>query len=116
MAYTQNINIALGTSKTGLTLVAQLTTSAGVDTGDPITTGFSEIGAGNYLWTYALFTDDFRGGVKFYESGVPATTLAFTRLNPQEIENPDIKTSEVKSLVINNTIMSVDALKDALLS
>ena len=116
MAYTQNINIALGTSKTGLTLVAQLVTSAGADSGSVITTGFSEIGAGNYLWTYDSFTDDFRGGVKFYESGVPATILAFTRVNPQESENPDIKTSEVQSLITNNTIMSVDALKDALLS
>ena len=116
MPYTQNINLALGTSKTGLTLVAQLTTSAGVNTGDPITTGFSEIGAGNYLWTYTLFADAFRGGVKFYESGVPATTLAFVSINPQETENPDIKTSTIQTLVINNKIMSVDALKDALLS
>jgi len=116
MSYTQNVNIGLGTSKTGLTLVAQLVTSAGVNSGSAITGGFSEIGAGNYLWTYALFTDDFRGGVKFYESGVPGTVLAFTRINPEEIENTDIKTSEVKSLVVNNTITSVDALKDMLLS
>jgi hypothetical protein len=116
MSYTQNIDIGLGTSKTGLTLVAQLVTSAGADSGSAITTGFSEIGAGNYLWTYAAFADDFRGGVKFYESGVPGTVLAFTRINPEESENPDIKTSEVQTSINNSTIMSVDALKDALLS
>mgnify|MGYP003973156793 CR=1 FL=1 len=116
MAYTQNMNLALGSSKTGLTLVAQLVTSAGADTGSTITTGFSEIGGGNYLWNYDSFSDDFRGGVKFYESGVPGTILAFTGVNPQESENPDIKTSEVQASITNNTIMSVDALKDALLS
>jgi len=116
MAYTQNINLALGTSKTGLTLVAQLVTSAGVNSGTAITLGFSEIGAGNYLWTYDSFADDFRGGVKFYESGVSGTILAFVGINPEESENPDIKTSEVQASITNNTIMSVDALKDALLS
>jgi len=113
--YTQNVNIGLGTSKTGLTLVAQLVTSAGVNTGSSITSGFSEIGAGNYLWTYDNFEDDFRGGVKFYESGVPGTILAFTRINPQESENPDVKTSSIQTTIENNTITSVDSLKNILL-
>ena len=106
MSYTQNINLALGTSKTGLTLVAQLVTSAGVNSGTAITLGFSEIGAWNYLWTYDSFADDFRGGVKFYESGVSGTILAFVGINPDEVQ----------ASITNNTIMSVDALKDALLS
>ena len=114
--YTQNVNIGLGTSMIGLTLVAQLVTSAGVDTGNPITTGFSEIGAGNYLWTYSRFSDEFRGGVKFYESGASTTILAFTRINPQESENPDIKTSDVQTTIANSTVTSVDALKNMLLS
>jgi len=104
MAYTLNIDLALGSSKTGLTLLAQLVTSAGVDYGIPISTGFTEIGAGAYLWTYSLFPNDFRGGAKFYESGVPGTTLAFISINPEEVENPDIRTSELR-------VQSVDALK-----
>jgi len=109
MAYTLNIDLALGSSQTGLTLLAQLVTSAGANQGNPVSTGFSEIGEGTYLWTYSLFPNDFRGGVKFYESGVPATTLAFISINPEEIENPDIKTSALR-------VQSIDALKSLLKS
>ena len=53
MAYTLTIPIALGTSKTGLTLKAQLVDTAGADVGSAITTGFVEIG-GSYPFTPAL--------------------------------------------------------------
>lgn len=80
MAYDLEFSIALGASKTGLTLVAQLVDGAGADVGIPITTGFVEIGNGYYLWVGAI-PDDHTGGVKFYESGVPGTILTFSSIN-----------------------------------
>jgi len=93
MAYTLDFSLALGGSKTSLTLNAQLVDTSGTNSGAAISTGFAEIGNGYYLWHYAAFADAFRGGVKFYESGVPGTILAFAAINPEEAENTDVKTS-----------------------
>ena len=93
MAYTLTTSVSLGRDKTGLTLNAQLVDVDGVNSGAAITTGFSEIGQGFYLWKHTTFADGFRGGVKIYEQGVAGTILAFIAINPQEVENPDIKTS-----------------------
>jgi hypothetical protein len=93
MAYTLDIGLALGTSKTGLTLQAQLVDTTGVSVGSAVTTGFTEIGGGAYLWHHVAFPDSHRGGVKFSTTGAPATILAFAALNPEEAENVDAKTS-----------------------
>lgn len=85
MAYTLDINIALGSSQTGLTLSAQLVDTAGANVGSAITTGFTEIGVGNYLWHYTGFPDAHRGGVKFSTTG--GTLKAFVAINPEEAEN-----------------------------
>lgn len=90
MAYTLTIGLALGSSQTGLTLSAQLVDTAGANVGSAVTTGFVELGAGNYTWTYASFPDDFRGAVKLSSSG---TLKAIAAINPQEAEYTDAKTS-----------------------
>jgi hypothetical protein len=97
MAYTLTISIALGSSKTGLTLNAQLINTAGGNVGGAVATGFVEVGAGNYQWTYASFPDGHRGGVKFYDNADPTTILAFAAINPEEGEYTDQKSSTIES-------------------
>ena len=86
MAYTLSITLALGAGQTGLTLSAQLVDTAGANVGSAVTSGFVEIGGGNYLWTYAAFPDAFRGGVKFSAASV---LKAFAGINPEEAERGD---------------------------
>jgi len=89
MAYTLDFGLALGGSKTGLTMAAQLVDTTGTNTGSELTTGFAEIGQGYYQWHYTAFADGFRGGVKFYEDGITGTILAFAAINPEEGEYVD---------------------------
>ena len=84
MAYTATFAIALTAGDTGLTLKAQLVTTAGVNYGSEILTGFTEIGAGNYIWHYTAFPDNFRGGVKIISGA--ATFQAFAAINPEDVE------------------------------
>lgn len=94
MPYTLDISLALGTSNAGLTdLRAQLVDTAGANVGSAVSTGFSDMGQGNYLWHYASFPDGHRGGVKFYSNAAPSVTLAFAAINPEEAENLDTKVS-----------------------
>ena len=107
MAYTLDFSLALGSSKTGLTMAAQLVDTTGTNTGSEITSGFAEIGQGFYQWHYAAFADSFRGGVKFYEDGQTGTILGFAAINPEEAENADAKTST------RSTLAQSDILDDA---
>lgn len=94
MAYTADFSLALGPAMTGIAdLRAQLVDTTGADTGSAVSTGFVEIGTGFYLWHYTAFPDGHRGGVKFYQAATPATILAFAAINPEELENTDVKTS-----------------------
>lgn len=95
MSYTLNFSLSLGPGKTGLTdLRAQLVDSSGANSGSAITTGFVEIGSqGFYLWNYASFADNFRGGVKFYSAAASSTILGFAAINPEEAEYTDAKVS-----------------------
>lgn len=79
--YTKNYALNLGAGQTGLTLEAQFVNSSGVNVGAAVTTGFTEIGGGFYLWTYASFDDTFRGGIKFQVAGGGALKT-FVALNP----------------------------------
>ncbi len=79
---TLSFSLALGSAQTGLTLNAQLVDTAGADVGSALTSSFVEIGDGFYLWTYDSFPDGHRGGVEFYEQGVPGTILGFISINP----------------------------------
>jgi hypothetical protein len=89
MAYASCTSIALGASQTGLTLKAQLVDADGVNVGSEITTGFTEIANGYYLWYYDGFPDGHRGGVKFLTTG--NVFKAFHSINPEEGENLDAK-------------------------
>lgn len=94
MAYTLDFAIAVGPAKTGIVdFRAQLVDTVGGSVGASVSTGFTEIGSGFYLWHYASVPDGHRGGVKFYQNATPATILAFTSINPEEAENNDVKTS-----------------------
>lgn len=94
MAYTSVFGIALGPAYTGIAdLRAQLVDSGGSNVGSAVSTGFVEIGNGFYSWVYAAIPDGHRGGVKFYRNSVPGTYLAFGSINPEELENTDVKTS-----------------------
>lgn len=83
MAYTSSIGIALGSTRAGLTLRAQLIDPAGAAVGGPVTAGFVEVGGGYYLWTFA-FTDGFRGGVKFSDAA-DGSLQTFLAINPEEL-------------------------------
>jgi len=98
MTYTFSISISLGSSKSGLILNAQLFDTSGSDIGSLVSSGFVELGQGNYLWTYSGFPDDFRGGVKFYNSVVPGIILAATSINPQDIEYINKIKQEVETI------------------
>src|SRR5690348_16306341 len=104
MSYQVTIGLSLGTSKTGLTLEAQPVSTAGASVGSALTTGFVEYGGGQYSWTGSL-PDGHTGGVKFQLSGGGAFQ-AFAAVNPQEVENPDVKTS-TRSIYAGGAVASV---------
>ena len=97
MAYTICISLSLGSSKTGLTLNAQLLDVDLNLVGSAVSSGFSEVGNGNYLWNYSGFPDGFRGGVKFYSQGSANNVLSLVSINPEEVENVDVKVSSTGS-------------------
>ena len=117
MSYNINYSVNLTKSHQGKTLAAQLVDDDGVDVGSEITTGFIEIGNGFYLWSYDM-EDNFSGAAKFYEVGESSEILTFTAINPQEIENADIKTSDAQSSIEakidTQTVMSLDDLSNLL--
>lgn len=84
----------LGSAYAGLTdLRAQLVDTGGSNTGSAVSSGFTEVASGRYLWHYASFPDDHRGGVKFYSAAASSTILAFMAINPEDGEyNTDLST------------------------
>ena len=87
MSYTLDYSLALGPAFTSIAdLRAQLVDTTGASVGGAVSTGFTEIGNGFYLWHYAAFPNNHRGGVKFYQNSIPGTILAFTSINPEEVE------------------------------
>jgi hypothetical protein len=81
MSYSTTKTISLGSANTGLTLAAQLYTSAGGTSGGPISTGFVEIGGGVYLWTGTI-PDDFQGIVKFTTGAIVVAASINTTDDP----------------------------------
>jgi len=88
MSYPLSIAITLGSSRTGLSLRAQLVDTAGSDTGPERAAGFAEIGQGHYLWHVTDLPVGFRGLVRFYPADSPSDTLAVAPLNPETHEVP----------------------------
>ena len=112
MAYTLDFAISLGSSKTGLTLNAQIVDTSGGDIGSAITTGFTEVGTGTYLLHCATIPDAHRGGIKFYESGVPATILALGSINPEEAEYIDDILADTSAMGTSVTVVSPSVVTD----
>jgi len=97
MSFTRTIPVILGSGLPAETLRAQLVDTVGANVGTPVTTGFVNLGLGNYLWHYAAFPDGHRGGVKF-EKNSDGTLYAFEAVNPEGFaENSDAKTSSRSS-------------------
>lgn len=93
MAFSLLTTIALGTGQTGLTLSAQLVDTNGANVGSAVTTGFTEIGNGNYIWSYDNYPDGFRGAVVFTSSG---DVMAVSDVNQPELSATGIENIEIE--------------------
>lgn len=94
MAYALDITLALGGGYPSLTdLRAQLVDTTGSNVGGAVSTGFVNLGTGNYLWHYAAFPDAHRGAVLFYSNAASSTILAVAAINPEEAERIDAAVS-----------------------
>jgi hypothetical protein len=82
MSYSLTIPLALGSSQTGLTLRANLKDTTGGAIGGNVTTGFVELGAGNYEWTGTI-PNGFQGAAVFSNNSSGAV-LACTTINPAD--------------------------------
>ena len=104
MSYTLDFSVALGSGSTGLSLKAQLVNSAGTNVGSEVTSGFTEIGAGNYLWSGTI-PDDHQGGVIFMDQD-DDSVLAFSDINPPSggTVDPEAIAEAVGEIVIESGI------------
>jgi hypothetical protein len=90
-------SLSLGKGKTGLTLNAQKTDVSGVNIDTPITSGFTEIGDGFYIWNYSL-ESNFEGCVKFIDENTNEV-LAFTSINPNQLSPNALDLIEIENNV-----------------
>lgn len=81
---TLDFGLALGSSQTGLSLKAQIVDNTDSPVGAAITTGFFEIGAGNYLWVGTI-PQGQQGGVVF-STNPGGVVKAFVALNPADTQ------------------------------
>ena len=88
----------------GLTLNAKLFDSSGSQTGATITSGFADLGDGAYQYL-ATIPDGHVGTLKIYDSAQPSRCIPLA-VNPQEIENADVKTS-TRSTFAGGAVASV---------
>jgi hypothetical protein len=80
---------------TGLTLKAQLLDGDFENVGSVVTTGFSEIGDGRYLWAYASYPDGFSGGVNIIDDA-DESVIAYADITPA-----DFLTNEQIAALVN---------------
>jgi len=95
MAFELEISVILGRSKDGIIINARLIDHNNHNLTDVISSGFTDIGSGNYIFRYTKFPDNFRGGVKFFEQGHEDDTLTVLTINPEEIDTQKDKQLEV---------------------
>jgi len=76
-----------------------------------VTTGFVELGAGNYLWSYSSFPDGFRGAVKFYTGTLPTGIKAATAINPEEADTAPSAT-KIADVVLRRQMTNVEGSSD----
>ena len=100
MSYTLDFTINLGSAATGKTLNAQIYGTDGGAVGDPITTGFIELGTGKYHLHCTTIPDNHRGGIKFYESGIPGTILTVASINPEESGQVELKATGLDNISV----------------
>lgn len=93
MSYTTTIGLIL--SESGLTLNGQLSDSAGNNVGSLITTGFFERADGNYGFTVTI-PSGHRGLLDIINAA-DSKVLTVVSINPEELENTDVKTSSITS-------------------
>jgi hypothetical protein len=94
VAYTICNVYALGPAYTGVSLRAQLYDSANAAVGSAISAGFYERSGGKGIFTHTLSVPDSHvGWADVYVNGAPSVILATIPINPQELENTDVKTS-----------------------
>lgn len=85
---------ALGSEYAGATLRAQLYDSSNSASGGEISSGFYERDGSAGIFAFTLTTaDDFSGYCDVYEDGVSGEVLGCIAINPQEVENADVRTS-----------------------
>jgi hypothetical protein len=107
--YKATIGVVLGVSKTGQSLKAQLVSPSGTLVGSLISSGFVEIGQGNYMWTYDQFPASFRGGVKFFAGN---NLMAFMTINPELLEYVDAPISSRLTSAIKVPTFSIPVVAD----
>lgn len=108
--YTLSFAISLGRGKAGLigSLSAQLYSgdapgSTALPLGPAVTTGFTELGGGNYCWIGEIPSRGFRGAVNFSAGG---QVLAVASVNPEELQ----LAQEVNTALVNHNWGGTDAL------
>jgi hypothetical protein len=84
--YILTFGITLGSTDIGLTsdLRAQLMDTEAAPVGAAISTGFVEVGGGNYMLTCSI-PSGHKGGIKFYNQSTD-DILAFAAINPEDDE------------------------------
>ena len=102
-------SLSLGKGKTGVVLNAQKTDIDGNDVDAIITTGFTEIGSGFYIWNYSL-NNDFQRCIKFIDSS-SNEVLAFTSINPSQLSPNGLDNIEIEgNLSIKDTLKIMAAV------
>lgn len=112
MSYELTFAISIGVSNAGLSdLRAQLFDDSGSDVGSAVSSGFTELGDGFYVWNYASIPADHRGGVKFYSNADSGTILSAAAINPEEAEYTDIATSGLATTLssISSAVAAIPA-------
>ncbi|CAN0480258.1 unnamed protein product, partial [Phaeothamnion confervicola] len=84
LAYRIRKKIGLGSNRTGLTLKGQLYDSAGATVGSEITTGFTELGGGDYEIDHSNCPDGFIGRILVYTGTLPSGYRASTTISPAD--------------------------------
>lgn len=95
MPYSALYILNLGPLNTGLTLVARLYDTSGVQVGSDITIGFTEIQNGDYQWYYTSFPTAFRGHIRIYDN--TDRYISSVSVNPEEYEYLDMPISSIPS-------------------
>ena len=107
MSYTLPLTIKLLPTDTGLTLKIQLVDADGSNNGSEITSGFTELGGGEYFKQLTV-PDDFEGYAKVLSGS--STYQTSYAIGPGQYENNDASVAAVKAktdLISSGTAVSV---------